>query len=253
MLHEREKVREQSTYSSLYAQVSPLGHLFTTRLLRVAELLGEFRGAPVLDVGCGPGMMADQLLARDCSYFAVDLAPEMIHECRARSGHSDQAHFDIAEVKHLPFSDHSFQVVLALGVLEYVDDLDAAIHEISRVLVPGGAVILSMQNALSIYRLWQRYGYHNDRLLKPLRLMAHRTGPGPLLETAASFRHMRAVLVHNHLEIEDVVFYDFNLWVEPLDRFFPKLSIATSRRLERLGRSPLRSLGADFIIKATLH
>jgi SAM-dependent methyltransferase len=153
---------------------------------------------------------------------------------------------------YLPFPDRMFQVELALGVLEYAVDLDTAVHELSRVLVPDGIVILSMQNAFSPYRLWQRYGYRSI-LLKPLRAIARRVGPGPLLETASSFRHIRKLLNHNHLEVQDVVFYDFNLWLEPLDRLFPELSVATSRRLEWLGRGPLRGLGTGFIVKAKRH
>ena len=245
--------RVATVHGSAYTHATPVGHLLTTRLDRVAELLGGLQAAQVLDVGCGPGMVAGQLLESGCTYYGVDLTIETLYECRARLGHSSRAHCDVAEAEHLPFSDHSFQTVLALGVLEYVSDLDAAVHEMSRVLVADGTVILSMQNAFSPYRLWQRYGYHNRLLFGLLRFLARRAGPGPLLETASSFRHIRTVLEHHRFEVVDVVFYDFNLWVEPLDRFFPRLSIATSRRLEWLRRSPLRGLGSGFIVKAKLH
>jgi hypothetical protein len=46
------------------------------------------------------------------------------------------------------------------------------------------------------------------------------------------------------------VYYNFKVFLEPLDRWFPHASVRVSRRLESLGRGPLRRLGTGFIVKA---
>lgn len=61
---------------------------------------------------------------------------------------------------HIPFNDNTFNVVTALEVLEHVEDLDAALLEIKRVLAPGGTLILSTPTNNLIWRivwpLWEK-------------------------------------------------------------------------------------------------
>src|SRR5207253_7876123 len=56
-----------------------------------------------------------------------------------------------ADPRRLPFADHSFDAVLSCGVLEHVEDPDASLEEIRRVLVPGGT--------LYVYKLPNRTSY----------------------------------------------------------------------------------------------
>jgi ubiquinone/menaquinone biosynthesis C-methylase UbiE len=62
--------------------------------------------------------------------------------------------FQIADVKKLPFESSIFSLIFALDVLEHIkDDFNMAIKEITRVLRPGGTVILSGPTESWAYRL----------------------------------------------------------------------------------------------------
>jgi hypothetical protein len=50
--------------------------------------------------------------------------------------------------------------------------------------------------------------------------------------------------------IDDVVFYDFNLFLRPLDVAFPRLAVWSARHLKALRRSPLRRLATAYLMKA---
>ncbi|MCZ7529179.1 MAG: class I SAM-dependent methyltransferase [Acidimicrobiia bacterium] len=94
----------------------------------------------ILEVGAGEGEIARALAARypEARITILDLPdPELAGEWRsldATATHGDAT--------HLPFPDQAFDLVLAIEVLEHVEDPDAALHEIAR--VARGAVVVSV-------------------------------------------------------------------------------------------------------------
>ena len=151
----RQQFARTRPYAELYDGVSSNAHFFKTRLRRVHELVRECPPGKVLDVGCGPALTFDQLLERGFECFGVDQSENMIAECQRRYGHHGAARFAVGDIRCLAFPDSFFDVILCLGVLEYVD-ADVALRELARVLKPGGVLVTSMHNDWSPYRLWER-------------------------------------------------------------------------------------------------
>lgn len=86
-----------------------------------------------LEVGVGTGRFAAPL---DIDY-GLDPAREMIDEAEARR---IQSVLGVAE--ELPFTDGSFDLVLVVTTICFVEDIDATLREAKRVLVPGGHILL---------------------------------------------------------------------------------------------------------------
>ena len=171
----------------------------------------------------------------------------MLNEAKKRQK-NDPLSLSQSDLLNLPFRDTTFDLLLCLGALEYVDDLDTAVEEFSRVMKDEGIIILSMQNQFSLYRLWDRYIYSGS-MFNSLRNLRGRPVADKLLEKSLSLRDLRNTLVsHSFIEL-DYLDYNYNFWLKPLDRVFPKLSVATSERLEFLYRSGIGFLPADFLIK----
>lgn len=104
-------------------------------------------GARALDAGCGTGLLTLSLLRtlkRRARITAVDLsASSIVTARRAIEEHGTGEHtveFAQANVLALPFADHSFELVVTSGVLEYVSLRDG-FGELARVLAPGGYLI----------------------------------------------------------------------------------------------------------------
>ena len=128
--------------------------------LVVAELLQATR---ILDVGCGEGQVSRRLAAGrpDREVVGVDPTERHIEVARSRGG---GVVYQIASVDGLPFDDNHFDAVVACLVFEHVDDLDAAIGEVSRVIAPGGTFLFLLNHPLL---QTPNSGWIDDQILDP--------------------------------------------------------------------------------------
>ena len=112
-----------------------------SRLLseRMADLAGIDAGQRVLDVGCGPGALTAELVARvgPDSVAAVDPSESFVAAARARHRDVDVRH---AAAEALPHPDDSFDAALAQLVVHFMTDPVAGLREMRRVTRPGGVV-----------------------------------------------------------------------------------------------------------------
>jgi SAM-dependent methyltransferase len=96
-------------------------------------------GQRAVDVGCGPGALTAQLVARlgPAAVSAVDPSEPFIAAARTRFPGVDVQR---ASAEHLPFADDSFDVALAQLVVHFMTDPVAGLAEMARVTRPGGLV-----------------------------------------------------------------------------------------------------------------
>ena len=237
------------TYAAGYEGDSGTAHSFTVRRQRVYEMVGDRRSGRMLDVGCGPGVTADHFVKRGFELYGVDIAPEMIHQCHETFAGVERAHFTVGVIEQLEFPDAFFDVVTAMGVVEYIEDDARAVAEMARVTRPGGIVIVTLPNAWSPFRIWQRTVYQGLRSLA--RIVTGRgKAPAGIAHREYREREYCRLLESHGLRVADVVYYNFRIIVFPFDRWMPRVTVALSRALERFGRGSLRWLGTGFIVKA---
>ena len=98
-------------------------------------------GARMLDVGCGAGQVVGRLTESGFEAHGVDVSEPNIERARQ---FSDRCR--MYDGKQLPFPDEHFASAGALNVLEHVEEPEAFVTEIVRVVQPGGRVLLSSPN-----------------------------------------------------------------------------------------------------------
>jgi SAM-dependent methyltransferase len=92
-------------------------------------------GRLTLEVGCGEGRVARDLAHLGHMVVALDASPTLV----AKAAAADLAgRYLLADAAALPFPNRCFDIVVAYNSLMDVADMPAAVHEASRVLVPGG-------------------------------------------------------------------------------------------------------------------
>ncbi len=103
-------------------------------------------GARVLDVGCGGGQHAVQIVRRrpDLRVVGVDVSTTMVTRARAlavRAGVADKVTFELGDAMDLKFAADSFDAVYCAGPLKQVSDKSRVLRECHRVLRPGGRLL----------------------------------------------------------------------------------------------------------------
>lgn len=128
-----------------------------------AQALNGHGGRAVLSVGCGPAEGLDWLLP-----FAgprgrvVGLDIEPLHARRL----PEQVGFVIGSLERAPFADQTFDVVLALDVLEHLDDDRAGLAEAVRLVKPGGLLLLTVPALPSLWGGQDVVSEHRRRYTK---------------------------------------------------------------------------------------
>ncbi len=157
----------------------------------------------VVDLGAGTGAGAAALEARGFRPLGLDLLPAGLAAARGRR---PGAKLVQADVRQLPFANGSIAMVLALDLLEHLEE-GPFLAELARVLAPGGAAILSVP---ALPALWS----HRDVAAGHLRRYGRPT--------------LRRALAAAGLEVEVLRFYQFAL--------LP--AVAAARLLGRWGSGP---------------
>ena len=119
----------------------PLGGLHILNGLRVPyfeRVLRGFSGKRILDVGCGGGIFAEPLAAAGASVVGIDPSARSIEAPREHAARSGlEVDYRVASAETFQ-SDERFDAVMAVDVLEHVEDLDAAIAACASAVRPGG-------------------------------------------------------------------------------------------------------------------
>ena len=144
------------------------------------------RGASVLDVGCGAGLLSEAMAREGALVTATDLAPELIKVAKLHKLES-QVSVDYRQqsVESLAAEQPgSFDAVTCMEMLEHVPDPAAIIAACATLLKPGGQLFLSTLNrtpaafALAIVgaeyvaRLLPKGTHHYQDFIKPSELAA---------------------------------------------------------------------------------
>lgn len=116
----------------------------------------------VLDIGCGEGQVARLAVAGGATrVVGVDPTHNQVVEAVKRAGGPAYLRSGAAA---LPFADGSFDAAIACLVFEHIEDVDAAIAEVSRVLVPGGRFLFFLNHPLL---QTPNSGWIDDHILDP--------------------------------------------------------------------------------------
>ncbi|MCS5734127.1 class I SAM-dependent methyltransferase [Herbiconiux daphne] len=129
------------TWSQIAGEWSALWGSFADPVRRVLmQATGVRAGIRVLDVGSGSGEFLEMLVYAGADATGADPAPGMVELARDRVA---DARVVLARAEALPWSDATFDVVVAVNSLQFAGDGLEALDELTRVLVPGGRLAVA--------------------------------------------------------------------------------------------------------------
>lgn len=118
-------------YSQVYSgKAGPLARRWWRPLLELhqhtLEALADLRERHVLEIGCGTGHLATAMALRGATVLGLDITPEMIDSARTHAtaaGLEHRVRFEVADFDEWqPAANTTFDVVVALGVMDYCAD-----------------------------------------------------------------------------------------------------------------------------------
>lgn len=115
----------------------------------------------LLDIGCGSGIQVAEIQReRPGMALGIDINRDALRH--ARGLHIPRASFILADVQHLPIRDTCVDQVISAEIIEHLPRPDSMLHEIHRILTPGGEVVITTPNEHSIWGvyevLWDLFG-----------------------------------------------------------------------------------------------
>jgi SAM-dependent methyltransferase len=122
--------------------------VFQRRIDIVRRLLSRIEvESPVLDFGMGPAVFAPYCVERGWRYIGMDIAPAMVE--RARSRDLPNVEVYVGDLDSLPGFAAKMGVVMAIGLVDYLEDPREGIRKLASCVEPHGYLVLSFRNRFS--------------------------------------------------------------------------------------------------------
>jgi ubiquinone/menaquinone biosynthesis C-methylase UbiE len=117
---------------------------FSERVREKAILLANVQpGKIAVDIGAGTGFITEELLKKGLKVIAIDQSEAMIREMKKRFKDESAVDYRIGVAKKLPVKDGYVDYAFANMFLHHIDNPLAAIKEMSRILKPSGALVIT--------------------------------------------------------------------------------------------------------------
>jgi|SRR3990167_8370500 len=119
----------------------------------IAHVLNAPKNSIILDAGCGTCAHSIRLAERGFMVRAVDFSENVLKEAEANikdKGFETKINIQQENILSLSFKDETFSYILSWGVLMHIPVLETAISELTRILKPGGILVIGEGNMHSL-------------------------------------------------------------------------------------------------------
>lgn len=157
---------QNNHYKTIYKTES--GHWwYKTRRTIIRNFIEKYRAGfgdeiKILDVGCGTGLLLKETESLGTCY-GIDVSQKAIDFCKKRGINNVQ----VADAVRIPYPDNTFDVAVALDVVEHIENDEEAVREIYRVLKPRGIAIITAPAFMFLWGITDVVSYHLRRYTLP--------------------------------------------------------------------------------------
>lgn len=140
----------------------------------VLPRLGDIKGLSIAEIGCGRGNFAIHLAGMGARMTAMDFSEAAIQIARDRSQRMQvDVDWKVGDAQNTQLPDNAFDVVISCECMEHVPEPQRMMAELSRILKPGGRLLLTTPSQLNAQLLgwahawWKREEYNSGSGVQP--------------------------------------------------------------------------------------
>jgi SAM-dependent methyltransferase len=139
--------------------------IFQRRISIVESFIRQLTkpGDQVLDYGMGPAVFGPCCTKAGLPYLGVDVSPEMVNI--AKRANLPNSKFIVGDLETLADFEGQMDLVLAIGLIDYLEDMPAGIARLAACVKPGGHLVVSFRNRYSVPSLLRDF---SKVVLRPL-------------------------------------------------------------------------------------
>ena len=207
----RDRILDQFTRQALPFSTAP-GIRDEAALQLLVETSGAGPEDTVLDVACGPGLVVSAFARVVRHATGIDVTPAMLERARAEATGAGLGNVSFLEgdVRHLPWPDGAFSIVVSRFAFHHFEDPAAVLAEMRRVCRPGGRVVVCDLTASDDPA--KAAAFHRIEILRdPSHVRALTLGELAALYAGAGLPEPRVVFYRLEFELEGL-----------LERSFPR-------------------------------
>jgi ubiquinone/menaquinone biosynthesis C-methylase UbiE len=254
-------------WKTLYSGDRLLPTIYQDRHNTALALIQDLKldtSARILEVGCGAGLLTSALARNGHTVDALDSTMVMLQMTRNGAAHhavQRRIRMYSADVHALPFRAHTFDLVIAIGVIPWLHSERLALREMRRVLKEGGYLLVTADNNARLNRILDPlsspcsapFRLLAKRVLRLCRLWSPRPGFQPKRHYPRQFNRSIGDCGFEHVKSRTVGFGPFTFFGKALltdavgIRLHRWLQTVASRRAS----SPLHWTGAHYVVLAT--
>lgn len=155
-----------------------IGTVQRLRFRLIRSLLAGERFGRLLEIGYGSGVFMPELAKRASELFGIDPHTMPREVETVLRNHGIAATLVTGSAERLPYPDAFLDAAVSVSAMEYVENIEAACHELRRVLRPGGILVIATPGTSPIWDLAlrlstgenpQQYADRRQRLLPTLK------------------------------------------------------------------------------------
>ena len=222
LLNFRHEIKMQSASRSIkdYWLKSPYGfshsynqkgNALVSRFLRgrfthIFESLDIKKSIKAIDVGCGTGVYMKMLLEKGAEVTGVDFSDKMLETCgEYLKGLEGKGYTLInCEAHLLNVPDNKFDLLISVGLLDYVEDVKLVIREFSRIIRSGGEILFTVPKKHSPFFLLRS---------KPGNYIKDKIFHLPPIKNTFSEEEIRRFLLESRLKLEKIESFYKTMWI----------------------------------------
>ncbi|PLX13572.1 MAG: ubiquinone biosynthesis protein UbiE [Marinilabiliales bacterium] len=168
MVNVFEKVELANSYDSYY-ETEQGKTIDRIEKELIGKILKNAKSDEMLELGCGTGHWTEFFEEIGYNITALDISVPMLEIAKKKDL---MAKFIHGNSEQLPFEDQTFNIVASITMIEFVSNQEKVIHEMFRVLKPGGLLVLGCLNADSVMGKTKELSetFRNAKFLNPAEI-----------------------------------------------------------------------------------